>query len=369
MNVWSPSGKKHVPLLVGKLIETLPNQISQLTRPGSKVLVVARNEKIVLPMLNYIVQSNGMVGMPLMSRPDADFVANVNMGLDMCQRTGCTAVIALGDEYTLNVAKAVASLVGCGNFWNKLDRYELGQYKAGNVAFRDSLPVITIPTTLQVGVEASSLWTGVNYIAETRYKANDESIIPNSIMLDPQLISTGQKDKAALFGTAFENTLRNAQLAALGQILALSHSQGNSLSHATSLLSTSWDSSLDDRVSVTAMLSAELGRFAGAASASPGLPHVALSCAICDAIPLSYNDVSSIMLGKSWNLWSEDHKQTLKYILKGDHQLDSHSSLSQIGMRKDVTDEEILPIAEAASSYMNDEVSPSFLAKVIKEAL
>ncbi|MBO7530345.1 MAG: iron-containing alcohol dehydrogenase, partial [Lachnospiraceae bacterium] len=108
------------------------------------------------------------------------------------KKSGADVIVAFGGGSPLDVAKAVALL---GKYGGKITEYEGVGKVPGPV-----VPMIAIPTTAGTGSEVTSFSVITDHSRNYKLTVGSTYLLPQKVLLDPELITTVPKNTAAYCG-------------------------------------------------------------------------------------------------------------------------------------------------------------------------
>ena len=108
------------------------------------------------------------------------------------KKSGADVIVAFGGGSPLDVAKAVALL---GKYGGKITEYEGVGKVPGPV-----VPMIAIPTTAGTGSEVTSFSVITDHSRNYKLTVGSAYLLPQKVLLDPELITTVPKNTAAYCG-------------------------------------------------------------------------------------------------------------------------------------------------------------------------
>ncbi len=163
-------------------IDTFNEVGEHAARLGTKALIVTGRSAMkklgFTDRLNKLLEDQGLGYQLFDAVPSNPGVKTIDAGVELCRKTGCDVVVALGGGSAIDAAKAIACSAGLGIPMADLLK---------NPVEKPGLPVVAIPTTSGTGAEVTHI--SVLTIEEDNHKIGFRTsyTYPTVAVVDPKL--------------------------------------------------------------------------------------------------------------------------------------------------------------------------------------
>ena len=329
-------------------IEKLPETIKK--SGAKKVLIISDRglEKIGLvgKILDLLTTENIHVATYLDVMPNPT-VKIVEEATSLCKKLNCDFLVALGGGSSIDVAKAVGVLLSNGG--------NIKEYEGFEKVSKRVINTIAIPTTAGTGSEVTASAVITDEEARYKYSIISHNLIPNFVLLDPELIQKLPSKIAAytgvdalihameaylsLYATPFTDAMAEKALELIGKSLRNFVANRNNKEAACDMM-------LGSTFAGIAFRRAKLGNvhaMSHPVSAFYNVPH-GMANAILLPYVLEYNALSDIgRYAKIYKYLNRTHfnknefktELLINEIRKLNHDLDIPESLSSVGVKEE----------------------------------